>query len=126
MKQGEQGMIHYEIQRNCLIVYVTQDLDHHAVVTLREQSDKLIDAGNIRHIIFDFQDVDFMDSSGIGLIMGRYKHVMFRGGKAAVSHVGETVERIFRLSGLYKIIDKYATPNEAVLGLNNVNSGGRI
>lgn len=118
MKQEQQDMIHYEIRRNCLIVYVTQDLDHHAVTYLREQSDRLIQAGNVRHIIFDFQDVDFMDSSGIGLIMGRYKRVMFRGGKAAVSRVGEEVERIFRLSGLYKIIEKYATPEEAVQGLN--------
>lgn len=123
MQQAEKGMIHYEIRRNCLIVYVTQELDHHAVTSLREQSDKLIDAGNVRHIIFDFQDVDFMDSSGIGLIMGRYKRVMFRGGSAAVSHVGEEVERIFRLSGLYKIIEKYTTPEEAVQGLNNKTKG---
>lgn len=118
MKQGEQGYIHYEIQRNCLIIYITQDLDHHAVTILREQSDRLIDAGNVRHIIFDFKDAKFMDSSGIGLIMGRYKRVMFRGGKAAVSNVGSEVDRIFCLSGLYKIIEKYPSPREAVLGMN--------
>lgn len=118
MKQSEQGYIHYEIRQNCLIIYITQDLDHHAVTILREQSDRLIDAGNIRHIIFDFKDADFMDSSGIGLIMGRYKRVMFRGGKAAVSNVGNEVDRIFQLSGLYRIIGRYATPKEAVIGLN--------
>lgn len=118
MKVNEQGYIHYEICRNCLIIYITQDLDHHAVKMFREQSDRLIDAGNIRHIIFDFKDTDFMDSSGIGLIMGRYKRVMFRGGKAAVSNVGNEVDRIFRLSGLYKIIGKYATAKDAVAGLN--------
>lgn len=118
MKQSEQGYIHYEICQNCLIIYITQDLDHHAVTLLREQSDKLIDAGNIRHIVFDFRDASFMDSSGIGLIMGRYKRVMFRGGKAAVSNVGSEVNRIFQLSGLYKIIGKYATAEEAVAGLN--------
>ncbi len=118
MDQKERKMTHYEIQRNCLIIYVSQDLDHHSVTTLREQSDRLIDAGGIRHIIFDFKDVDFMDSSGIGLIMGRYKRVMFRGGKAGVSRVGSEVDRIFRLSGLYKIIEKYSTPGGAVRGLN--------
>lgn len=118
MQQKEQECIHYEIQGNCLIIYIAQDLDHHAVTLLREQSDRLIDAGNIRHIIFDFRDVDFMDSSGIGLIMGRYKRVMFRGGKAAVSNVGKEVDRIFQLSGLYKIIGNYATPEKAVQGLN--------
>ncbi len=118
MNQKEQDGIHYEIQKNCLIIYINQDLDHHAVTILRERSDKLIDAGDVRHIIFDFQDVDFMDSSGIGLIMGRYKRVMFRGGKAAVSNIGQGVDRIFQMSGLYKIIEKYSSPLEAVSGLN--------
>ena len=58
MSQKERGIIHYEIQKNCLIIYINQDLDHHAVTMLRERSDKLIDAGNIRHIIFDFKDLN--------------------------------------------------------------------
>lgn len=118
MGKRDEEYLHYEIQRNCLIIYVNRDLDHHAVTMFREQSDRFIDAGNIRHIIFDFEDVDFMDSSGIGLIMGRYKKVMFRGGKAAVCCVGTEVDRIFKLSGLYKIIEKYPTSREAVEGLN--------
>ena len=59
-----------------------------------------------------------MDSSGIGLIMGRYKKVMFRGGKAAVTNVGNEIERIFNLSGLFKIIERYKTPEQAIAGLN--------
>ena len=97
LNQKEQEAIHYEIQQNCLIIYISQDLDHHTVNLLREQSDRLIDAGDIRHIIFDFRENDFMDSSGIGLIMGRYKRVMFRGGKAAVTNVGKDIERILNL-----------------------------
>lgn len=120
MNQKEQEGIHYEIQQNCLIIYISQDLDHHTVTLLREQSDKLIDAGNIRHIIFDFSKSDFMDSSGIGLIMGRYKRVMFCGGKAAVTNVGREVERVLALSGLFRIIERYPTPEEAVQGMNAV------
>ncbi|MCI7061115.1 MAG: anti-sigma factor antagonist [Lachnospiraceae bacterium] len=118
MEKKERELIHYEIRQNCLIIYISQDLDHHAVDILREQSDRLIDAGNIRHIIFDFTENDFMDSSGIGLIMGRYKKVMFRGGKAAVTNVGNEIERIFNLSGLFKIIERYKTPEQAIAGLN--------
>lgn len=66
-------MMHYEIKGDCLVVYIRDDLDHHAVTYLRETSDRLIEAGNVKNIIFDFKDVSFMDSSGIGLIMGRYK-----------------------------------------------------
>ena len=118
MEKKERELIHYEIRQNCLIIYISQDLDHHAVDILREQSDRLIDAGNIRHIIFDFTENDFMDSSGIGLIMGRYKKVMFRGGKAAVTNVGNEIERIFNLSVLFKIIERYKTPEQAIAGLN--------
>ena len=98
-------------------VYVTKELDHHAVIDLRATSDKLIQAGNVKHIIFDFSDVDFMDSSGIGLIMGRHKKVMFLGGKTAVTGVGKNIDRIFRMSGLYQIVEKYVTPQEAVENL---------
>lgn len=108
---------HYELYKNCLVIYVTQDLDHHAVLSLRERSDRLIEAGDVKHVIFDFKDVGFMDSSGIGLLMGRYKKVMFLGGRAAVTSVGSAVDRIFKISGLYKIIEKYDTPGDAIKAL---------
>ncbi|MCI5640634.1 MAG: anti-sigma factor antagonist [Lachnospiraceae bacterium] len=109
--------LHYEVQGQCLIVYVTEDLDHHLAKELRERSDRLIQSGGIRHIIFDFEGVRFMDSSGIGLLMGRYKKVLFIGGKAAVTHVGREIDRIFKMSGLYQIIERYETPQEAVAQL---------
>ena len=117
--QMEKERVHYEVHQNCLVVYVTDDLDHHAVLQLREYSDRLIEAGNIRHIIFDFTDVGFMDSSGIGLIMGRYKKVMFLGGRAAVTNVGDVVNRIFTLSGLYQIIERYDTVADALQGMKS-------
>ncbi|MCI8376948.1 MAG: anti-sigma factor antagonist [Lachnospiraceae bacterium] len=121
--QMEKERVHYEVHQNCLVVYVTDDLDHHAVLQLREYSDRLIEAGNIRHIIFDFTDVGFMDSSGIGLIMGRYKKVMFLGGRAAVTNVGDVVNRIFTLSGLYQIIERYDTVADALQGMKSRREG---
>lgn len=119
----EREGVHYELMGNCLIIYVTDDLDHHAVKSLREYSDSLIEAGNIRHLIFDFDQVGFMDSSGIGLIMGRYKKVMFLGGRTAVTRVGDVVDRIFTLSGLYQIIEKYSTVEEALYMLQKSRTG---
>ena len=121
--QTEKQMAHYAVRQNCLVIYVTDDLDHHAVLQLREYSDRLIEAGNIRHIIFDFTDVGFMDSSGIGLIMGRYKKVMFFGGRAAVTNVGDMVNRIFSLSGLYQIIERYDTVDDALKGMRESRGG---
>ena len=74
----------------------------------------MIDRNHIKHIVFDFSGAGFMDSAGIGVIMGRYKKVVFVGGKIAVAGVNSTVDRIFRLSGLYKIIEKYDSVETAL------------
>lgn len=107
----------FEVEDTCLIVHITDDLDHHKVISLREKADSLILRERIKNIVFDFDGVTFMDSSGIGMIMGRYKKVIFTGGKVGVAGVGSNVDRIFRLSGLYKIIEKYETVKEAVAAL---------
>lgn len=104
----------FEVMNQCLIIKLLEELDHHNAIPIREQSDKIISKQFIKDIIFDFSGTDFMDSSGIGVIMGRYKKVIFTGGKVAVTGVSKSVDRIFRLSGLYKIIHKFDTIDEAV------------
>ncbi len=112
-KGGEEGTT-YEIRNRCLIIKLQEELDHHNAIQVREKADKLIDRNNIKHIIFDFSGAVFMDSAGIGVVMGRYKKVIFIGGKAAVANVNSTVDRIFKLSGLYKIIEKYDSVEAAL------------
>lgn len=112
-KKGEGGTT-YEIYQRCLIIRLNEELDHHNAIRIREKADRLIDRNNIKHIIFDFSGAGFMDSAGIGVVMGRYKKVIFIGGKAAVANVNTAVDRIFRLSGLYKIIEKYDTVEAAL------------
>ena len=114
MEKYQQKEVFYKIKGNCLILFITDDLDHHTAERLRKISDRLIEKEQIKNMIFDFKDVGFMDSSGIGMLMGRHKKVMFLGGRTAVTNVGSMVDRIFLLSGLYKIIEKYATVEEAV------------
>lgn len=116
---GEEGTT-YEIYQRCLIIKLNEELDHHNAIRIREKADRLIDRNNIKHIIFDFSGASFMDSAGIGVIMGRYKKVIFIGGKTAVANVNSTVDRIFKLSGLYKIIDKYDTVDAALNKIQNV------
>ena len=111
-KQGEEGAA-FEIYQRCLIIRLNGELDHHNALKIREKADRLIDRNNIKHIIFDFDRAGFMDSAGIGVIMGRYRKVIFIGGKTAVANVNSTVDRIFRISGLYKIIEKYETVEAA-------------
>ena len=111
--KGEGGTS-YDIQERCLIIRLNEELDHHNAIRIREMADRLIDRNNIKYIIFDFSGAGFMDSAGIGVIMGRYRKVIFIGGKTAVANVNSAVDRIFRLSGLYKIIEKYDTVEAAL------------
>ena len=107
----------YDIFGRCLVIRLNEELDHHNALGIREKADKMIDRNQIKNIVFDFSGAGFMDSAGIGVIMGRYKKVIFIGGKTAVSNVNTTVDRVFRLSGLYKIIDKYDTVEAALNSL---------
>ncbi len=106
--------VDFEVMNQCLVVRLYEELDHHNSIPLREESDKIISGKYIKDIIFDFTGSDFMDSSGIGVIMGRYKKVIFAGGKVAVTGVNQSIDRIFRLSGLYKIVHKFDSVEDAV------------
>lgn len=101
------------INRN-LVVNVSEELDHHNASIIRDKIDKLIINENIKCVIFDFQETNFMDSSGIGVIMGRYKNIKNMGGTVAISNVNERMDRIFKLSGLYRIINKYDNVDTAI------------
>jgi len=63
-----------------LIIRLEGELDHHTVASLRSRIDDRIVGGKAENILFNFQAVDFMDSSGLGMVLGRYKVVKERGG----------------------------------------------
>lgn len=102
---------------NVLVIQPQEDLDHHHALSVRKEADEYIDRGHIRHLIFDFSKITFMDSSGIGVIMGRYKKVIFQGGNIACCGVGKEIERILSLSGLCRIMKVYPGVPEALTAL---------
>lgn len=87
-----------------LVVNLDGDLDHHLSQLIRIPIDEKIDKNGIDAVVFDFKNTGFMDSSGIGLIMGRYKLLSRKGGKVFVTNVSPAIKRIFEISGLYKIV----------------------
>ena len=82
------------------------DIDHHSADGLREKLDKLIDREMPECLILDFSEVGLMDSSGIGLILGRYKKLKARGGRLCVCNLSRQMDLVFRVSGLYQVIGK--------------------
>ena len=101
-------MLFYEKKRNTLTVRLTGDLDHSVAASVRAEVDELILDPRIRKLVFDLNGLEFMDSSGIGLIIGRYKLMARRGGSVAVACPGRQIDRIFEMAGLYQLVEKLA------------------
>jgi len=99
---------------NTLIVSIIGELDHHSAEYLRNKIDGELMKSTTKNIIFDFLKVDFMDSSGIGVIIGRYKYIQKFSGKAAVVNLNLQIRRIFEMSGLLKLIPIYDSINDAL------------
>lgn len=97
----------YEVQENCLTIFLPGELDHHNAEEIRKRSDYLIDQNHIRYVIFDFTDTTFMDSSGIGVIMGRYKRIYMLGGEVCAVHTSERMKKILKMSGVTRIMQIY-------------------
>ena len=83
------------------------ELDHHSATSLKEKLDSaILSGGEGLLLVLDFTAVTIMDSSGIGLLLGRYKLLKKNGGELAVKGLSRQIDTIFRLSGLYRIIKK--------------------
>lgn len=90
-----------------LIVNFNGELDHHYAEEIRKEIDKVYFERRLVHIVLDLERLNFMDSSGIGLIMGRYKNVSDNGGKLLLVNVSSRVEKILKMSGVLKIVQIY-------------------
>lgn len=104
----------FDKKDNRLVVYLMGELDHHSAEEVRVKIDDRIDRDNIKSLIMNFRDVTFMDSSGIGVVIGRFKKVQTRGGNVCIIDVNHRVDKVFKLSGLYKIINSYDSIEEAI------------
>lgn len=91
-------------EKRALLVKVSGELDHHIAEKIKGLVDDKMRSTNAVNVIFDFSRLAFMDSSGIGVIMGRYKKVRTLGGKVIVFGVNASVLRIMEMSGLSQII----------------------
>ena len=93
---------------NYLCIKMPKEVDHHGAAGIREHADKLLLDEKVRNIVFDFEDTTFMDSSGIGIIIGRYRKISCFGGKVYAIHADERIRRILRASGMSSIIEVLA------------------
>lgn len=97
----------YQVQENCLTIYLPKEVDHHNAEEMRKNADTLIEHNHIKFVIFDFKMTDFMDSSGIGVIMGRYRVIRLLDGEIWAVHANARIKKILTMSGMTKIMQIY-------------------
>ena len=83
---------------------IREELDHHSAAQISARADQLIREQDVREVVFDFSGTTFCDSSGIGMLMGRYKIMQALGGSVRAVKVQDRVERILLLSGVMRVI----------------------
>ena len=96
-------VIRMDATPNYITVWLSGELDHHAARSLREQVDSAVARSVAKHLCLDFSGVTFMDSSGIGLIMGRYRLMTARGGDLTVVGASDRLLRVMKLAGLDRL-----------------------
>lgn len=106
-----------QIRKDTLIVALAGELDHHSAGNVKELVEELIQNRATKNLIFDFTRLTFMDSSGIGVLVGRYKLISAMGGKVSICGASRTVDRLLTMSGIKKIIATYDTTEAALITL---------
>lgn len=101
--------------RDTVTVVIAGELDHFAAPQIRRRLDEMLEDPTVLHLVLDLENLTFMDSSGIGVLLGRLRTLQARGGSLSVKNMQPPVEKLFRLSGLQRVI-----------GIEENDKGGRL
>ena len=95
-----------KVQGNTLFVLLQGELDEYTANYCRKTMDYLIDSNKYGKVVIDLSELDFMDSTGVGVLIGRYKRLKSSHTPMYITSPNSTIERIFKMSGLYEIMPK--------------------
>ena len=110
-KGGNMESVYIEKDK-LLLIKITEDIDECSAQKIRRKADNEIERYMPKRVIFDFNSVSFMDSSGIGMVIGRYKQTVMLGGKMELANLTESVRKIFEMSGVLKLIPEVSLQDE--------------
>ncbi len=88
-----------------ITAWLDGEIDHHAASGIREQIDEAVDRLRPQVLTLDFRNVTFMDSSGIGLVMGRYRLIQETGGRLVIRHTSQHIRKVMRLAGIDRLAE---------------------
>jgi len=106
--------VNFELRKNILIIKLRCDLDHHNTELIRDLLDYNIEKKEVLHALFDMEDISFMDSSGIGLILGRYKKIKAKKGRVGFINVPPDILKIMKISGIFLLAKLFDSEKEAL------------
>ena len=109
-------LVSFKKANHTLIVSLEGELDHHNASRIREQIDEKFTVTHSKNMIINLKNLHFMDSSGLGVLIGRYKTVSAAGGKIAVAEPSSTTKELISLSGIHKIMPVFSSLDEALGG----------
>ena len=95
-----------KVKNGTLYMLLSGELDEYSANYTRDCMDTLISSNNFNKLIIDMNDLEFMDSTGIGVLIGRYKKLKTKNIYMYITNPNNHIERIFKMSGLYEIIPK--------------------
>ena len=99
---------------NVLVVRLFGELDHHAAAGIREDIDRSLERCAPCDLVFDFEKVTYMDSAGIGMVLGRYRRLREAGGSVVIASCAKTVRGILHMAGIFSLMPYAQTREEAV------------
>ena len=104
----------YHFARKTIVIRISGELDMVSADDFRKEVDALMEKNCSDNIVLNLEGIEFIDSSGLGVILGRYKKASLRGGKMAIVGAPLQVKRILELSGILRIAEAFATEKEAL------------
>ncbi|GAB2697083.1 anti-sigma F factor antagonist [Paenibacillus thermoaerophilus] len=113
--------IELEHHRRTLIARLRGELDHHTADKVKTMLEDAILRGDVHHVVLSMKGLTFMDSSGLGVVLGRYKQIANKGGKLVVCEVHPSIYRLFEMSGLFKILTVEPSEQDALSRLEVVS-----
>lgn len=96
--------VEIDIDENCVTACLSGEIDHHSAAELRKKIDEAVEMAYPQLLILDFGAVTFMDSSGIGLVMGRYKLMRDLGGGISIENAPKAIGKVMRMAGIEKLV----------------------
>ncbi len=105
LERGLHNMEEFKLIDNYLMIRLPDEIDHHKSVNISAKADRYILSKKVGNVVFDFERTTFMDSSGIGIILGRYKKISCFGGKVYAINADNRIRRILLMSGLQNIVE---------------------